>query len=74
MQPMGKILVVFGLLVVVVGVVLMFSDKIPFLGKLPGDITIKRENFEFHFPITTSIVISAILSTVLWLISHFKGK
>jgi Protein of unknown function (DUF2905) len=71
---MGKILVVFGLLVVVVGVVLMFSDKIPFLGKLPGDITIKRENFEFHFPITTSIVISAILSTVLWLISHFKGK
>ena len=74
MQPMGKILVVFGLLVVVVGVVLMFSDKIPFLGKLPGDITIKRENFEFHFPITTSIVISTILSAVLWLISHFKGK
>jgi hypothetical protein len=73
-EQMGKVLVVFGLLVIVIGVVLMFSDKIPFLGRLPGDINVKRENFELHFPISTSIVISVVLSAVLWLISHFKGK
>jgi uncharacterized protein HemY len=71
---MGKILVAFGLLIVAIGVVLMYSDKIPFLGRLPGDINIKRENFELHFPIVTGIVISVVLSAVLWLISHFKGK
>ena len=74
MEQMGKVLVVFGLLVIVIGVVLMFSDKIPFLGRLPGDINVKRENFELHFPISTSNVISVVLSAVLWLISHFKGK
>jgi hypothetical protein len=44
------------------GVVLVFSDKIPWLGRLPGDISIKRENFSFYFPLTTCILISLLLS------------
>ena len=74
MQLLGKSLVVFGVILALVGVVLMFSDKIPFLGKLPGDIHIKRDNFEFWFPITSSIVLSVLLSLILWVISYFKGK
>jgi hypothetical protein len=67
-------LVVLGLVVVAIGVALMFFDRIPFLGKLPGDISIKRDNVRFYFPITTSIVLSVLISAALWLFSHFKGK
>ncbi len=74
MQVVGKILVVFGLVMVGVGALLMFSDKVPFLGKLPGDIIIKKENFQLYFPITTSIVISLIASAILWLISFINKK
>ena len=74
MQFLGKSLVVFGVILALVGLVLMFSDKIPFLGKLPGDIHIKRENFEFFFPITTSLVLSVLLSLILWVITYFRNK
>jgi len=73
MQFLGKSLVLFGVILALVGLVLMFSDKIPFLGKLPGDIHIKRENFEFYFPITTSIVLSLVLSAILWIIAYLRG-
>jgi hypothetical protein len=58
----GKILIVSGCLMAALGVVLVFSDKIPWLGRLPGDISIKRENFSFYFPLTTCILISLLLS------------
>jgi hypothetical protein len=74
MQPMGKMLVVAGVVIAGLGLVLMFFDKVPLIGKLPGDISIKRENFRFFFPITSSILISVLLSLILWLFSHFKGK
>ena len=70
----GKILVLFGAVMVVVGLLLMVFDKIPLLGKLPGDIHIKKENVELYFPIVTSIVLSMILSGILWLISYFSKK
>jgi NADH:ubiquinone oxidoreductase subunit 6 (subunit J) len=70
----GKILVLFGAVMVVVGLLLMVFDKIPLLGKLPGDIHIKKENVELYFPIVTSIVLSLILSGILWLISYFSKK
>ena len=70
----GKILVLFGAVMVVVGLLLMVFDKIPLLGKLPGDIYIKKENVELYFPIVTSIVLSLILSGILWLISYFSKK
>ena len=74
MQPMGKMLVVLGIVIAGLGVGLNFFDKIPSLGKLPGDISIKRENFQLFFPITSSVIISFVISTVLWLFSYLKGK
>lgn len=71
-QGVGKFLVFIGVLIVLLGVGLMFFDKIPFLGKLPGDIRIERENFKFYFPLTTSILVSILVSVILWLISHFR--
>jgi len=69
MQGMGKLLVILGILLVVIGLAFMFGDKIPFIGRLPGDIYVKKERFAFYFPITTSIIISIIL-TILF--SIFK--
>jgi Protein of unknown function (DUF2905) len=65
MSDFGKILVFFGLILIVVGLIFLFGPKIPWLGKLPGDITIKKENFIFYFPLATSLVIS-ILLTILF--------
>lgn len=62
MSGIGKLLIISGCLMAAVGVVLVFSDKIPWLGRLPGDISIKRENFSFYFPLTTCILISLLLS------------
>jgi Protein of unknown function (DUF2905) len=62
MSDFGKILVIFGLILVGLGLILLFGPKIPWLGKLPGDITIKRENFTFYFPLATSVLISVLLT------------
>ncbi|MCX5708394.1 MAG: DUF2905 domain-containing protein [Candidatus Omnitrophica bacterium] len=67
MQELGKSLILFGVILVVVGVLLAFGSKIPLLGKLPGDILVQRKNFTFYFPLATSIIISAALSLVFWL-------
>lgn len=74
MAPIGKMLVMFGGIFLVVGLALILFDKIPYIGKLPGDISIKKDNFQFYFPLTTSIIISIVLSIVLWLITYLKGK
>ncbi|MBM4287321.1 MAG: DUF2905 domain-containing protein [Deltaproteobacteria bacterium] len=62
MTDFGKILVFFGLVLVGLGLLLLYGPKIPWLGKLPGDITIQREKFTFYFPLASSIVISIILT------------
>ena len=67
----GKILILFGILLVILGVIFSFFGKIPYLGKLPGDIYIKKESFTFYFPLTTCILISIILSLIFYLISKF---
>jgi hypothetical protein len=67
MPGIGRMLVIVGVLLVIVGLGFMFADKIPYVGRLPGDIFIKREKFSFYFPLTTSIIISIIL-TVLFTI------
>jgi len=74
MQIFGKMLLVFGLVIVAIGGLLMLYDKIPFLGKLPGDINIKRDNYQFYFPITTSMILSILLSLILWLFSFLNRK
>ncbi len=70
MADFGKLFIFIGLLLVVIGIVFIIGNKIPFIGKLPGDIAIERNNFNFYFPITTCIVISIILSLIFW----FLGK
>jgi hypothetical protein len=67
MPAMGKILIVIGIILTVVGLAFLFADKIPFPGKLPGDIYIKKERLTFYFPITTSIIISIILTIIFWI-------
>ena len=74
MVYLGKILVVFGVVMVAVGCVLMFFDKIPLLGKLPGDIHIKKDHTEFYFPIVASLILSLLLSGILWLVDYFGKK
>jgi hypothetical protein len=66
MTGLGKALIYFGLILVVVGVILSFAGKLPWLGQLPGDISIQRERFSFYFPITTCILISVLITLVLY--------
>ncbi len=67
MSGLGKTLVYLGLFLVVVGLILSWGGKIPWLGHLPGDIYIQRERFTFYFPLTTCLVISVIITLVLYL-------
>jgi hypothetical protein len=64
--PIGKALIAAGLLIAVVGLVLLLSEKVGWIGRLPGDITIRRGNFTFHFPLATCLVISVLLSLLFW--------
>ncbi len=63
----GKMLIVFGIIMIIIGGVYMLGSKIPFLGRLPGDIAVQKKNFSFYFPITTCIILSMILSFIMWL-------
>jgi len=62
MPALGKMLIILGVVLVIVGLGFMFADKIPYLGRLPGDIYIKKEKFSFYFPVATCIIISIILT------------
>jgi len=68
MQEIGKALIIFGVVLIGIGLLLAFINRVPFLGKLPGDILIQKKNFTFYFPFATSILISIILSIIfrLW--------
>ncbi|WP_415405505.1 DUF2905 domain-containing protein [Sulfurovum sp. CS9] len=72
MVEIGKGIIFIGIVIVIIGIILSFSDKLPFaLGRLPGDIVYKKENTSFYFPITTSIIISIVLSFLLYLFGKF---
>lgn len=64
MNDLGKILIVIGAVIVFTGLFLSVWEKIPFIGKLPGDILIKKDGFTFYFPLATSIIISIILTLI----------
>jgi len=70
MGDLGRLLVVLGALIVLVGLVLMLVGRVPWLGRLPGDISIQRGNWSFYVPLTTSILISVVLSVLLYLIGR----
>ncbi len=70
LPQIGRSLIVLGIVLVVLGLVLTYSDWFSFLrlGRLPGDISIRRPNFRFYFPITTCVLISVVLTFILYLI------
>lgn len=77
-SALGKILIGLGVGIVLLGVLFVLLDRIPglgnafgWLGKLPGDISIKRDNFSFYFPLATSIVFSILLSLLFYFIGWF---
>jgi hypothetical protein len=72
LHPFGKVLMAAGAVIFLAGLLIMFSHKIPFLGKMPGDILIKKENFTFYFPIVTSILLSILLSLAFFVFRYFK--
>ena len=74
MTGIGKILIIVGGVIIIVGLIFLFSPNIPFLGKLPGDITIKKEGFSFYFPVVTFLIISIVLTILINIILRFISK
>ncbi len=72
LQELGRIVIILGVVLVVLGSMLWFFGKLPFLGKLPGDVLVKKDNFSLYVPISTMILISIFLSIILTLISNLK--
>jgi len=64
---MGKTLIIAGLAIAALGAFLTFGPRLPWLGRLPGDLYLRKDNFSFYFPLTTSILISALVSVLFWL-------
>jgi hypothetical protein len=72
MQPLGRTLIVVGVVLAALGVLLYASPSLPWLGRLPGDIRIERPGFRLYVPITSCLVVSAVLSVAAWLFSRFR--
>ncbi|MGQ9509226.1 MAG: DUF2905 domain-containing protein [Thermodesulfobacteriota bacterium] len=66
--PLGKIFILFGIFIILIGFLLLLSDKLPWMGRLPGDIIIKRERFTFYFPLATCILLSLLLTFIFWIL------
>jgi hypothetical protein len=74
MEGLGKILLIVGGIIVVLGLLLVFSEHIPFLGKLPGDLFIKKDGFSFYFPIVTLLILSILITIIVNVVLHFLNK
>jgi hypothetical protein len=69
MEQTGKVLIFAGIILVIAGIIIYFAgDKLSWIGHLPGDIRIVKENVRFYFPITTMIIISVVLSIIVYII------
>lgn len=71
-QGLGKLIIILGISLVVIGLLITFAPKIPILGKLPGDFYFRRGNTSFYFPLATSLLASLIISIILSVI--FRGR
>ena len=68
----GKYIIAVGLIIVLIGTLIyFFGDKLSWIGRLPGDIRIEKENFKLHFPITTLLIISILINVAIWLFKKF---
>ena len=73
-EGIGKIIIIVGVVLVVLGLVLAFGERIPFLGKLPGDILIRKDGVTFYFPLVTFLLLSTVLTLIINFIWRFIGK
>lgn len=73
LRELGKLLLVFAIALVIVGALLTLGPKLPWrLGRLPGDIVLRRENFTFYFPVVTCLLLSVVVSLLLWLVARLR--
>jgi len=70
MNWMGRLFIFLGVFLIILGVLFSLAGKVPWIGKLPGDLCVQKRNFTFYFPLTTSILLSAIASLILYLTKH----
>ena len=74
MDVLGRALVISGVVILVLGIALMFADKMPLVGRLPGDITIRGDSWTVYAPIATSIVVSLVLTAALSLFAWLARR
>ena len=74
LAELGKILLIAGGIIILLGLLLIFGQHIPFFGKLPGDIEIRKDNFTFYFPLVTFLILSVVLTIILNIIFFFLKK
>ena len=67
---LGKVLIGFGVLIAVIGGLLVLAGRVPWIGRLPGDIYIQRGNWSFYFPLATSLIVSVLLTLVFWILNR----
>ena len=76
MQDLGRFVIIFGIVIVLVGFVLYAGwgpKAFGWMGRLPGDIRVEKDNFRFYFPLATSIILSILLTVILRLVLMFRG-
>jgi hypothetical protein len=73
MRELGKVLLIFGLAIAVIGAILLAGPRLPFrIGRLPGDIVYHGRHTTFYFPIVTCVVLSIVLTLIFWIIGAFR--
>jgi hypothetical protein len=73
-EGIGRIIIIVGIIMVGLGLFLAFGGRIPFLGRLPGDILIEKGGFTFYFPVVTLLVLSVVLTLIINFIWRLIGK
>jgi len=72
-SQLGKYVILAGIIIVILGIIIyFFSDKLHWIGRLPGDIRVEKENFRFYFPITTMIIVSILLTIIIQIIKRIS--
>ena len=73
-QAFGKVLIITGLSLALLGAIFVLAGRIPFLGRLPGDLVIQRDGFSFLLPVTSMIVLSVLLTVLMNLVGRFLNR
>ena len=67
---LGKVLIGFGVLIAAIGGLLVLAGRVPWIGRLPGDIYVQRGNWSFYFPLATSLIVSVLLTLIFWMVNR----